>query len=188
MDSATVDSPSRVLVVDDEPAGREVLAGLLATEPYELHFADSGARALSLAASMAPDLMLLDVMMPDIDGYEVCRQVRHTRALREVSIVMVTALDDRDSRLRGLQAGADDFVSKPFDRFELRARISTIVRLNRYRALVGERNRVIESYERTLEGWTRALDLRDHETEGYATGHGTDGGPGAGHGPVVRAL
>jgi DNA-binding response OmpR family regulator len=126
-----------ILIVDDEPTGREVLAALLQT--YRLGFARNGVEALEQAAASAPDLILLDVMMPDMDGYEVCRQIRATLSLAEIPIIMVTALDDRDSRLAGIEAGADDFISKPYDRAELRARVRTITRLNRYRRLVGQR-------------------------------------------------
>jgi len=159
--------PSRILIVDDEPAGREVLEALLSGESYELVFAQDGFKALDAIAAVPPDLVLLDVMMPGLDGYEVCRRVRQEDRWRELPVILVTALDDRSSRLRGLEAGADDFVSKPFDRLELRARVRTVVRLNRYRSLMEERARVAESYERTLEGWMRALDLRDRETEGH---------------------
>ncbi|MEZ5285008.1 MAG: response regulator [Vicinamibacterales bacterium] len=160
-------APTRVLIVDDEPTGREVLEGLLSTEPYELQFAEDGHQALASARRAAPDLMLLDVMMPGLDGYEVCRRIRTEPVLRELPVILVTALDDRASRIQGLEAGADDFVSKPFDRVELRARIRTVTRLNRYRALLDERTRVAESYQQSLDGWIRALDLRDREAEGH---------------------
>ena len=107
---------SRILIVDDEPAGREVLEGLLSTEPYQLTFAGTGSEALAALDNEPPDLVLLDVMMPELDGFEVCRRIRRQDRLRELPIILVTALDDRASRLTGLDAGADDFVSKPFDR------------------------------------------------------------------------
>ena len=99
---------------------------------------------MAMAAEHTPDLILLDVMMPGMDGFEVCRSLRADPLLAEVPVVMVTALDDRDSRLQGIEAGADDFVSKPFDRVELRARVRTIARLNRYRQLLVV-NRQLES-------------------------------------------
>ena len=158
---------SRILIVDDEPAGREVLEGLLSTEPYQLTFAGTGSEALAALDNEPPDLVLLDVMMPELDGFEVCRRIRRQDRLRELPIILVTALDDRASRLTGLDAGADDFVSKPFDRLELRARVRTVTRLNRYRSILEERARVAESYEQAVDGWMRALDLRDRETEGH---------------------
>ena len=127
---------STILIVDDELISRYTVEALLAAEGYNLVFAKNGKEALEKAREFIPDLMLLDVMMPDMDGFEVCQHLRNDKRLAELPIVIVTALDDRDSRLRGLEVGADDFMSKPFDRAELRARIRTITRLNRYRRLV----------------------------------------------------
>ncbi len=130
---------STILIVDDEPVGRETLEGVLIAQGYKLVFASNGKQALEKAAKFSPDLILLDVMMPGMDGLEVCQKLRKDPLLSEVPIIMVTALDDRDSRLQGIEAGADDFVSKPFDHVELRARVRTITRLNRYRRLLSER-------------------------------------------------
>jgi two-component system cell cycle response regulator len=132
---------STVLIVDDEAAGRDTLQALLLAEGYNLAFAGNGAEALAKAAELTPDLVLLDVMMPGMNGFEVCRRLRADPLLAEVPVVLVTALDDHDSRLQGIEAGADDFVSKPFNRAELRARVRTITRLNRYRRLLLERTR-----------------------------------------------
>src|SRR5512147_3079242 len=112
-----------LLIVDDTLAGRETLRALLGSSHYQLEFASNGPEALAAAARLIPDLILLDVMMPGMDGFEVCRRLRTDHNLAEVPIIMVTALDDRESRLQGLDAGADDFISKPFDRAELRARV-----------------------------------------------------------------
>ena len=128
-----------VLIVDDQLSAREVLRGLLTGQGYHLVFAASGEEALRLARQSIPDVILLDVMMPGMDGFEVCRRARSDPQLAEAPILLVTALDDRDSRLKGIQAGADDFISKPFDQHELRARVQTIVKLNRYRRLHTER-------------------------------------------------
>ncbi|HMQ29106.1 MAG TPA: response regulator [Chloroflexaceae bacterium] len=138
---------STILIVDDEPAGRETLAALLRPLVYRLTFAAGGEEALERAAADLPDLVLLDVMMPGMDGFEVCRRMRADAMLAEVPIVLVTALDDRESRLEGLDAGADDFISKPFDRVELRARVHAITRLNRYRRLLAERERFARVFE-----------------------------------------
>jgi len=128
-----------ILIVDDEPSGRETLAALLHAQGYHLAFAGDGREAMAQAAALNPDMILLDVMMPEMDGFEVCRHIRSTPRLAEVPIMLITALDDRDSRLQGIEAGADDFISKPFDRVELRSRIRAITRLNRYRRLMHER-------------------------------------------------
>jgi diguanylate cyclase (GGDEF)-like protein len=127
---------STILIVDDEIVSRYTVKVLLESEGYNLIFAESGAEALEKAQSAMPDVMLLDVMMPEMNGFEVCQQLRTNPRLAELPVVMVTALDDRESRLKGLEVGADDFMSKPFDKAELRARIRTITRLNRYRRLV----------------------------------------------------
>ncbi len=132
---------STVLVVDDEPNGLQLLQNVLASEGYNIISAEHGAQALVLAYNYRPDVIVLDVMMPDIDGFEVCRRLRADDTLRHVPILLLTALDDRESKLRGLEAGADDFLSKPFDSVELRTRIRTITRLNRFRTLFDERAR-----------------------------------------------
>ncbi|MCX7681494.1 MAG: response regulator [Anaerolineae bacterium] len=143
----------RVLIVDDEPGGRETLEALLLREGYELLFAANGEEALDKAARHLPDLVLLDVMMPGMDGFEVCRRLRADTRLAEIPVILVTALDDRESRLEGIEAGADDFVSKPFDRVELRTRVRTIVRLNRYRRLLLERAKFEWAVEQADDGY-----------------------------------
>jgi DNA-binding response OmpR family regulator len=130
---------STVLIVDDEASVRDALGSLLADEGYSLAFASNGAEALARAAELAPDLILLDVRMPVMDGFEACKQLRATPLLAEVPVIMITAFADPDARLRGLKIGADDFISKPFDAAELQARVRTITRLDRYRRLHLER-------------------------------------------------
>jgi DNA-binding response OmpR family regulator len=149
-----------ILIVDDEAVGRETLEALLFGQGYTLAFAANGQEALAQALALKPDVILLDVMMPGLDGFEVCRRIRADASLAEVPVIMVTALDDRDSRLEGIEAGADDFVSKPFDRMELRARINTITRLNRYRRL---------HLERTKFDW-----VVDQADNGYVVVNGKD--------------
>lgn len=176
-----MESHGLILIVDDDPAGRKVLEGLLMPLQYDLQFAESGSDCLTKAAVRPPDLILLDVMMPEMDGFEVCRLLRADDNVGDVPILMLTALDDRDSRLAGLEAGADDFILKPFDRTELRSRVKTIMRLNRYRKFRDEHARLEDvlrkleaahrdlkgAYDETIEGWVGALDIRDKETEGH---------------------
>lgn len=138
---------SRILVIDDNRFERELLADLLQPQGYELAFAVNGAEGLMKAAEFDPDLILLDIMMPEMDGFEVCQRLRADAATAELPIIMVTALNDREPRIRGIEAGADDFITKPFDSVELRARIRTITRLNRYRRLMAERVK----FERVVE-------------------------------------
>jgi putative two-component system response regulator len=113
-------------------------------------------------------------MMPGMDGFEVCQRLRGDPNLAEIPIIMLTALDDKKSLLDGLEAGADDYITKPYDRHELRARLIGITRLNRYRKLLDDRInleqahlQLLSAYDATIEGWSRAMDLRDKETEGH---------------------
>src|SRR5215211_4464564 len=96
---------STILIVDDEPSGRKTLEGLLYGHDYHLAFASSGIEAQAQATLLIPDLILLDVMMPGLDGFEVCRRLRADPQMAEVPIILVTALDDRDARLQGIEAG-----------------------------------------------------------------------------------
>lgn len=124
-----------ILIVDDRPEGQIVLEDLLANGEYNLIFASNGPEALQKASEFMPDLILLDVMMPGMDGFEVCRRLRADPELAEVPVLMITVLDDSESRLHGIASGADDFIARPFNRAELSARVKTIMRLNRYRRL-----------------------------------------------------
>ncbi len=142
-----------ILIVDDEPRGRELLEALLTPLGYQLEFAADGKEAYQQTVKHQPDLVLLDVMMPEMDGFEVCRRVRATPGVAEVPIVMVTALDDRDSRLAAIQAGADDFITKPIDRIEVRARVQSITRLNRFRRLMAERSKFEHIAEHSPDGY-----------------------------------
>ncbi|MCX7684629.1 MAG: PleD family two-component system response regulator [Acetobacteraceae bacterium] len=120
---------ARILVVDDVPANVRLLAARLSAEFYEVASASSGPEALLKAASWNPDIILLDVMMPGMDGYEVCRELKRDKATAHIPVVMVTALNDRQERIRGLEAGADDFLSKPVDDATLFARLRALLRV-----------------------------------------------------------
>lgn len=165
---------SIILIVDDEASGRHTLESILEGQDYELVMAENGIQAIEKAKQFLPDVILLDVMMPGMNGFEVCKRLRSDPLLAEVPIIFLTALDDRKSLLNGLEAGADDYLTKPYDRFELRARLVGITRLNRYRKLLDERanietahEQLLSAYDATIEGWSRAMDLRDKETEGH---------------------
>jgi signal transduction histidine kinase len=141
---------SIVMIVDDSASVRETLTAIFDGQGYQLITARDGDEALQLAGQLLPDVILLDVMMPGMNGYEVCQRLRSTPSLAEVPIIILTALDDRDSRLKAIEAGADDFLSKPIDSQEIRARVRTITRLNRYRTLVEQRENIREMAERLL--------------------------------------
>jgi two-component system cell cycle response regulator len=150
-----------ILIVDDEPSGQKTLESLLTGRGYTLIFASDGQEAYDQTLTHMPDLILLDVMMPIMDGYEVCRRLRANPIVAEVPVLMITALDDMSSRLQGLEAGADDFITKPFNRSELRTRVRTIVRLNRYRRLF-ERNAQLNWVIETSEDGYIHLDTNDN--------------------------
>jgi len=165
---------STILIVDDEPTARQTIESILEGQGYDLEMAENGIQALEKAARLRPDVILLDVMMPGMNGFEVCKSIRNDPTLAEIPIIMITALDDRQSFLSGLEAGADDYINKPYDRYELRARLLGITRLNRYRKILDEREnleqahqQLLSAYDATIEGWSRAMDLRDKETEGH---------------------
>ncbi len=165
---------SNILIVDDNETAREVLRGIMDDLDAHLIFASSGIEALARADECTPDLILLDVMMPGMDGFEVCRRVRANPRLVDVPVVMATALDDLDSKLKALEAGADDFVTKPINRVELRARAQTILRLNRNRQLV-RRQEELESalgalttnFDALLKAVVTGLETRTKAMDGH---------------------
>jgi len=157
-----------VLVVDDDPVVRKLTRQLLGKITDAVHAVATGEDALRVAPQLDPDLILLDVTMPNMDGFEVCERLRQDPRTREVPIIMVTALNDRQSRLRGLDAGADDFISKPYDRMELRTRVRSILRVNRYRRLTQERNHRKRAWRGALTVLSELLAIRDPATFGVA--------------------
>ena len=138
-------NPARILIVDDEHQNRQLLEVMLEPEGFVLATAASGEEALTSTAQQPPDLILLDVMMPGIDGYEVAGRIKSALATQHIPIIMVTALDDRNSRMRGLNAGAEEFLTKPVDRAELSVRVKNLLRLKTY----GE---YYDKYSQLLEG------------------------------------
>ena len=122
---------ARILIVDDVPANTRLLEAKLAAEYYQVTSARDGFEALAAARSWQPDLILLDVMMPGMDGYECCRRLKEDPATLHIPVVMVTALGEPAERLHGLDAGADDFLTKPVDYDTLMARVRSLVRLKR---------------------------------------------------------
>jgi two-component system cell cycle sensor histidine kinase/response regulator CckA len=122
----------RILIVDDERPNRQLLEVILQPEGFFVQSAANGKEALALVAEQPPDLILLDIMMPDMDGYEVARKIKDDPATRNIPIIMITALNDRSARLQGLSAGAADFLAKPVDRAELCVRVKNLLRLKAY--------------------------------------------------------
>lgn len=124
-----MEEPKHVLIVDDDPGVQETFEALLFQEDYQIEFADDGLQALSKISLKRPDLILLDVMMPAMDGFEVCRRLKSNDQWKHIPVILVTALDSKDDLVRGLDAGADEFISKPVIGAELRARSRSMLRI-----------------------------------------------------------
>lgn len=122
------DRPARILIVDDERPNRELLEVMLAPESFLLLTAASGEEALAIVAQQPPDLILLDVMMPRMDGYEVAARIKGNLATKNIPVIMVTGLDDHGARMLGLGAGAEDVLTRPLDRAELCMRVRNLLR------------------------------------------------------------
>ena len=121
-----------ILIVDDELKNRKLLEVMLAPDGFLFLTAASGAEALAIIAEQSPDVVLLDVMMPDMNGYEVAAKIKGNIGTKNIPVIMLTALDDRNARLLGLNAGAEDFLTKPVDRAELCVRVRNLLRLKTY--------------------------------------------------------
>ena len=135
---------AKILVVDDTPHNVKLLADLLTVKGYVVVTASSGAQALEKVETEQPDLVLLDVVMPEMSGYEVCRKIRGGRATATLPVVMVTALDPAQERVKGIEAGADDFLSKPISQQELLARVKSLLRIKVLHDELGEWSRTLE--------------------------------------------
>ena len=135
---------AKILVVDDTPHNVKLLADLLTVKGYVVVTASSGAQALEKVETEQPDLVLLDVVMPEMSGYEVCRKIRGSRATATLPVVMVTALDPAQERVKGIEAGADDFLSKPISQHELLARVKSLLRIKVLHDELGEWSRTLE--------------------------------------------
>jgi len=168
------DAPT-ILVVDDEPAMRRVLARMLVAEGFEVVEAANGQEAISLLGSLCVDTILLDVMMPEMSGLELCRHIRADERTMHTPVVFVTAAVDREFRREARAAGADDFLSKPFDEFELLARVQNTVRVKLYydglareredlQVQVDTRAKELEAASQRLERLQADLDLARSET------------------------
>ena len=144
-------SKARILAVDDQPHNLRLLVDLLSARGYEVVTAASGAEGLEKIASERPDLVLLDVIMPNMNGYEVCKKIRESPATMILPIVMITALDPAEERVKGLEAGADDFLTKPINQPELLARVRSLLRIKQLYDTVQEQKAQLGELNRTLE-------------------------------------
>lgn len=144
-------SPARILVVDDTPANVKLLADLLGAKGYAVATAATGEEGLAKVASERPDLVLLDVMMPGLSGYDVCRRLREDSKTALLPIVLVTSLDPHQERVKGIDAGADDFLSKPINQPELFARVRSLLRIKALQDEVGKQAEALRELNATLE-------------------------------------
>jgi len=144
-----------VLVVDDQAPNRRLLEAVLEPRGYRVVSVESGEQALQLLADDPPDVVLLDIVMPGLDGYEVCRRIRDDKATAVLPVVMITASGEQE-KLRATEAGADDFVTKPFDQAELLARVKSLVRISRY-------HKTVQRQAAELAAWNEQLETRVRE-------------------------
>jgi len=152
--------PGKILIVDDESAARTALATLLRREGFEVDEVRDGTSALARCASFQPDLVLLDVLMPDVSGLEVCRQIKAKPETRLTPVVLITGLSDTEDRIEGINAGADDFLSKPIDFNELLARTRSLLRLKQF-------TDELEHAEAVLFSLAKSIEARDPYTHGH---------------------
>jgi len=151
-----VNNPPKILVVDDTPKNVKLLADLLTVKGYSVVTAESGREALAQLETERLDLVLLDVVMPEMSGYEVCEKIRANPATAMLPVVMVTALDPSEERIKGIEAGADDFLTKPINRAELLARVRSLLRIK-------ELHDRVEGQATELSDWNKKLELRVKE-------------------------
>ncbi|MBI2563923.1 MAG: response regulator [candidate division NC10 bacterium] len=154
------ESRPRILVVDDDALIRQFLEDQLTGEGYLVSTAREGEEALAKVAAEPPDLILLDVMMPKVDGFEVCRRLKSDERTILIPVVMVTALTATDQRIKGIEAGADDFLSKPYNRLELFTRVRSLLKLKRH-------TDELENAETVLFSLALSVEAKDPYTNGH---------------------
>ncbi|MBI4379670.1 MAG: response regulator [candidate division NC10 bacterium] len=150
----------RLLIVDDHAQNVELLTALMEAEGYEVISAADGLEALAHVAAIPPDLILLDIMMPKLDGYAVCRQLKANPETRLVPVVLLTALDAEDARILGIEVGADDFLAKPFSQAELKARVRSLLKLKTFTDELEHAGTMLLTLGRTVEA-------KDPYTQGH---------------------
>src|SRR5579859_1301977 len=152
--------PQRILVVDDNPDNILLTRELLNARGYEVITATTGEAGIAAVHAQHPDLVLLDVVLPGRSGYEVCRELKEDPETRLIPIVMITGLTDREDRIRGIEAGADEFLNKPIFPEELFARVRSLLRIKEF-------TDELERVETVLFTLARGVEARDPYTEGH---------------------
>ena len=154
------DQAPRILLVDDEPKNIKLLEAFLVPFKYEILKADNGEDALSIISRTQVDMVLLDVMMPRMDGYEVCRRIKDSENTRMIPVIMITALDDTEARVKAIEFGADDFITKPPNRIELQARVKSLIKVKNL-------NSSLTSLESVLFSLANTVEAKDEYTRGH---------------------
>ena len=162
----------KILIADDVAANRNLLAGLLTRDGYTVRCAVDGAAALEMIRDDVPDLILSDVLMPGMNGFELCREIKSHHATRLVPVVLVTSLSERQDRIEGINAGADDFLTKPVDPQELKARVRSLLRLKRFTDDLDSAESVILSLALTVEARDAYTSGHCQRMAAYAAGFG----------------
>ncbi|MGE0639360.1 MAG: HD domain-containing phosphohydrolase [Thermoanaerobaculia bacterium] len=165
-------APARILAVDDQPENLELLSAILTDEGYSVALAGDGIAALESVAASPPQAILLDIMMPRLDGFDVCRRLKSTRPTCFIPVVMLTALSDVESKVRGFEAGADDFLNKPFHRFELLTRLRSLLRIRSLRDELDSTEELIFSMVHLLEEKDPLTRNHSHRVAAIATAAG----------------
>lgn len=150
MTIANSDKKAKVLIVEDTKDSVDLLVYFLKPAGYELLIANDGLRAIEIVGETPPDIILLDVMLPKLDGFEVCERLKKNKSTYQIPIIMITALKELKDKIRALEAGADDFISKPFDNVELLTRVKSLLRLKSYHDELLERNMELEAHQKML--------------------------------------
>jgi cyclic di-GMP phosphodiesterase len=164
----------KVLVVDDVSANVDLLKTLLTREGYDVVTACDGEQALEMVENEHPDLVLMDVVMPKLTGYQVCERVKQNKATRLTPVVLITALNSSEDRIQGINSGADDFLTKPVSGLELKARAQSLVRLKRYTDDLDSAESVILSLAMVIEARDEYTDGHCQRLAGYATALGSE--------------
>lgn len=155
-----LENRSRILIVDDEPLNLKLLEALLASAKYAVVMSSSGPEALKAVSGSQFDLIILDVMMPGMNGFEVCRRLKAAENTRMLPVILLTALSDTESRVKGIEAGADDFVSKPPIKVELLARVKSLIKIRKL-------NKNLTSIESVLFSLANTIEAKDPYTQGH---------------------
>ncbi len=151
----------KILAIDDNENNLKVLKLILEKEGYEVHIISDGGAALQWVRENKPDLVLLDVLMPDVDGFEICRQIKAADSLKRIPVIIITALNQLDDRIKGIELGADEFLTKPINKRELLARVTNLLKFKKLSSQ-------LESTRNVIMSFAFAVDLIDPHGKGHS--------------------